>query len=84
MATTQSSGGGHSPKSFAGTVDKALDEARHTGVINLSNRKLKEFPKYGKKYDLRDTTSVGMSDFRELIFHGMKIVRGASHLVTQK
>lgn len=41
-------------------VDKALEEAAASGVLQLANRKLKEFPKSAKNYDLSDTTHAGL------------------------
>ena len=35
------------------------DLGQHTGEINLSGRKLKEYPKVGAKYDLADSTVTG-------------------------
>ena len=58
MATAFSPGG-QSPTSFSRTLEKVFDEAQYTGVINLSGRKLKEYPKISSKYDLIDTTVTG-------------------------
>lgn len=41
------------------SVEKALEEAASSGALNLSNRKLKEFPRTAKNYDLSDITYAG-------------------------
>ena len=41
------------------SVDRALDEASVTGSLNLSGRKLKEFPRSAANHDLTDTTRAG-------------------------
>uniref|UniRef100_A0A673JAT1 Uncharacterized protein n=1 Tax=Sinocyclocheilus rhinocerous TaxID=307959 RepID=A0A673JAT1_9TELE len=38
------------------SVEKALEEAASSGALILSNRKLKEFPRTAKNYDLSDIT----------------------------
>lgn len=40
-------------------VEKALEEAAASGALHLANRKLKEFPKSAKNYDLSDITHAG-------------------------
>lgn len=44
-------------------VEKALEEAAASGALHLANRKLKEFPKSAKNYDLSDITHAGRLDF---------------------
>jgi len=51
--------GSQSPTSLSRTIEKVFDESQYTGEINLSGRKLKEYPKCARKYDLVDTTSAG-------------------------
>ena len=51
--------GSQSPTSLSRTIEKVFDESQYTGEINLSGRKLKEYPKCACKYDLVDTTSAG-------------------------
>ena len=51
--------GSQSPTSLSRTIEKVFDESQYTGEINLSGRKLKEYPKCACKYDLADTTSAG-------------------------
>ncbi|XP_034413132.1 leucine-rich repeat and calponin homology domain-containing protein 4 isoform X2 [Cyclopterus lumpus] len=46
------------------SVDKALEEAAASGALNLSNRKLKEFPRSAKNYDLSDITHADLSKNR--------------------
>jgi len=53
------SGGSQSPTSLSRTIEKVFDESQYTGEINLSGRKLKEYPKCASKYDLVDITSAG-------------------------
>jgi len=48
------------------SVDKALEEAAASGALNLSNRKLKEFPRSAKNYDLSDITHAGLFAFPPL------------------
>ncbi|XP_061575924.1 DISP complex protein LRCH3 isoform X2 [Cololabis saira] len=43
------------------SVDRALDEAAASGVLNLSGRKLKEFPRSAANHDLADTTRADLS-----------------------
>ncbi|XP_042566301.1 leucine-rich repeat and calponin homology domain-containing protein 4 isoform X2 [Clupea harengus] len=45
-------------------VEKALEEAASSGALNLSNRKLKEFPRTAKNYDLSDITYADLSKNR--------------------
>lgn len=47
------------PASWNRSLDRALDEASATGCLNLSGRKLKEFPRGAAKHDLTDTTRAG-------------------------
>uniref|UniRef100_A0AAQ4R095 Calponin-homology (CH) domain-containing protein n=1 Tax=Gasterosteus aculeatus aculeatus TaxID=481459 RepID=A0AAQ4R095_GASAC len=42
-------------------LDRALDEASATGSLNLSSRKLKEFPRIAVHHDLTDTTRADLS-----------------------
>ncbi|XP_062371882.1 leucine-rich repeat and calponin homology domain-containing protein 4 isoform X2 [Sardina pilchardus] len=46
------------------SVEKALDEAAASGALNLSNRKLKEFPSTAKNYDLSDIVYADLSKNR--------------------
>ncbi|XP_028984670.1 leucine-rich repeat and calponin homology domain-containing protein 4 isoform X2 [Betta splendens] len=46
------------------SVEKALEEAAASGALNLSNRKLKEFPRSGRNYDLSDITHADLSKNR--------------------
>lgn len=47
------------PAPWNRSVDRALDEASATGSLNLSGRKLKEFPRSAANHDLSDTTRAG-------------------------
>ncbi|XP_048476103.1 DISP complex protein LRCH3 isoform X3 [Rhincodon typus] len=50
--------------SLSRSVEKALDEAVNSGVLNLSNRKLREFPRAASNYDLSDLTQADLSKNR--------------------
>ncbi|XP_033760398.1 leucine-rich repeat and calponin homology domain-containing protein 2-like isoform X6 [Pecten maximus] len=64
MATTFSSGS-QSPTSLSRTIDRVFEDAQHTGEINLSGRKLKEYPQsVSAKYDLIDTIGADLSKNR--------------------
>lgn len=58
-------GGGNSgpgsvaPAPWNRSLDRALDEAAASGCLNLSGRKLKEFPRGAAGHDLTDTTRAG-------------------------
>uniref|UniRef100_UPI00398F8995 DISP complex protein LRCH3-like n=1 Tax=Pristiophorus japonicus TaxID=55135 RepID=UPI00398F8995 len=66
------SGGGGSGHNGAGSahvpwnrsLERALEEAAATGVLNLSGRKLKEFPRSAANQDLTDTTQSDLSKNR--------------------
>ncbi|XP_076848545.1 DISP complex protein LRCH3 isoform X7 [Brachyhypopomus gauderio] len=49
------------PASWNRSLDRALDEATATGCLNLSGRKLKEFPRSAASHDLTDTTRADLS-----------------------
>ncbi|XP_054452221.1 DISP complex protein LRCH3 isoform X2 [Anoplopoma fimbria] len=49
------------PAPWNRSLDRALDEASATGSLNLSARKLKEFPRSATNHDLTDTTTTDMS-----------------------
>ncbi|KAJ8280516.1 hypothetical protein GJAV_G00055790 [Gymnothorax javanicus] len=49
------------PASWNRSLDRALDEAAATGCLNLSGRKLKEFPRSAVNHDLSDTTRADLS-----------------------
>ncbi|XP_038586787.1 leucine-rich repeat and calponin homology domain-containing protein 4 isoform X2 [Micropterus salmoides] len=46
------------------SVEKALEEAAASGALNLSNRKLKEFPRSARNYDLSDITHADLAKNR--------------------
>uniref|UniRef100_A0A3Q4GJJ0 Uncharacterized protein n=1 Tax=Neolamprologus brichardi TaxID=32507 RepID=A0A3Q4GJJ0_NEOBR len=50
---------GLGPAPWNRSLDRALDEAAATGSLNLSGRKLKEFPRCAANHDLTDTTRAG-------------------------
>ncbi|XP_024132656.1 DISP complex protein LRCH3 isoform X2 [Oryzias melastigma] len=49
------------PAPWNRSVDRALEEATVTGCLNLSGRKLKEFPRSSATHDLTDTTRADLS-----------------------
>uniref|UniRef100_A0A8C6GVK2 Leucine-rich repeats and calponin homology (CH) domain containing 3 n=1 Tax=Mus spicilegus TaxID=10103 RepID=A0A8C6GVK2_MUSSI len=54
-------GPGLGPGSWSRSVDRALEEAAVTGVLSLSGRKLREFPRGAANHDLTDTTRADLS-----------------------
>ncbi|XP_037533663.1 DISP complex protein LRCH3-like [Nematolebias whitei] len=49
------------PASWNRSLERALDEASVTGCVNLSGRKLKEFPRSAANHDLTDTVRADLS-----------------------
>uniref|UniRef100_A0A286XRA7 Leucine rich repeats and calponin homology domain containing 3 n=1 Tax=Cavia porcellus TaxID=10141 RepID=A0A286XRA7_CAVPO len=49
------------PGSWSRSLDRALEEAAVTGVLSLSGRKLREFPRGAAHHDLTDTTRADLS-----------------------
>ncbi|XP_053533789.1 DISP complex protein LRCH3 isoform X1 [Ictalurus punctatus] len=49
------------PASWNRSLDRAFEEAAATGCLNLSGRKLKEFPRSAASHDLTDTTRADLS-----------------------
>ncbi|KPP69638.1 leucine-rich repeat and calponin-like domain-containing protein 3-like [Scleropages formosus] len=49
------------PASWNRSLDRALEEAAANGCLNLSGRKLKEFPRSAVNHDLTDTTRADLS-----------------------
>ncbi|XP_064150530.1 DISP complex protein LRCH3 isoform X7 [Loxodonta africana] len=54
-------GSGPGPGSWSRSLDRALEEAAVTGVLSLSGRKLREFPRGAANHDLTDTTRADLS-----------------------
>ncbi|KAM9696199.1 DISP complex protein LRCH3 isoform 4-T4 [Dama dama] len=54
-------GPGPGPGSWSRCLDRALEEAAVTGVLSLSGRKLREFPRGAANHDLTDTTRADLS-----------------------
>ncbi|XP_066203062.1 DISP complex protein LRCH3 isoform X2 [Saccopteryx leptura] len=52
---------GPGPGSWSRSLDRALEEAAITGVLSLSGRKLREFPRGAANHDLTDTTRADLS-----------------------
>uniref|UniRef100_A0A8I6B669 Leucine rich repeats and calponin homology domain containing 3 n=1 Tax=Rattus norvegicus TaxID=10116 RepID=A0A8I6B669_RAT len=53
---------GLGPGSWSRSVDRALEEAAVTGVLSLSGRKLREFPRGAANHDLTDTTRAELAE----------------------
>ncbi|XP_053177450.1 DISP complex protein LRCH3 [Scomber japonicus] len=53
--------GAAGPVPWNRSVDRALEEASATGSLNLSGRKLKEFPRSAANHDLSDCTRADLS-----------------------
>uniref|UniRef100_UPI00358FAF1E DISP complex protein LRCH3-like isoform X3 n=1 Tax=Myxine glutinosa TaxID=7769 RepID=UPI00358FAF1E len=49
---------------FHRSLERSLEEAQSSGALNLSGRKLKEFPRSAALYDLSDTRHVDLSKNR--------------------
>lgn len=47
-------------------IDKLLEKAQCSGVLDLGSRNLKTFPKSGCKYRLKDTVTAGKTKFKLL------------------
>ncbi|XP_038439008.1 DISP complex protein LRCH3 isoform X24 [Canis lupus familiaris] len=56
-----SAGTGPGPGPWSRSLDRALEEAAVTGVLSLSGRKLREFPRGAANHDLTDTTRADLS-----------------------
>ena len=59
VGTSNNGVGPAGPAPWNRSLDRALDEASATGSLNLSGRKLKEFPRSAANHDLTDTTRAG-------------------------
>ncbi|XP_014664563.1 PREDICTED: leucine-rich repeat and calponin homology domain-containing protein 1-like isoform X7 [Priapulus caudatus] len=59
MATTVTGG-----PQLTRSIERVLEDAQHTGILNITGRKLKEFPKAAAKYDLSDTVLADLSKNR--------------------
>ena len=63
-------GGPSSPTTYSSSnssklvllIDKVLENAQISGMLDLSSRNLKSFPKSGCKYRLKDTQVSGKTD----------------------
>ncbi|XP_075058497.1 DISP complex protein LRCH3 isoform X7 [Mixophyes fleayi] len=55
------SGAGVGPAAWNRSLERALEEAAVTGSLNLSGRKLREFPRSAAQQDLSDTTQADLS-----------------------
>ncbi|XP_029471267.1 leucine-rich repeat and calponin homology domain-containing protein 3 isoform X2 [Rhinatrema bivittatum] len=52
---------GLGPAAWNRSLERALEEAAVTGILNLSGRKLKDFPRSAANQDLTDTTQADLS-----------------------
>ncbi|XP_039706760.1 DISP complex protein LRCH3 isoform X9 [Pteropus medius] len=59
--SSSGTGPGTGPVSWSRSLDRALEEAAVTGVLSLSGRKLREFPRAAANHDLTDTTRADLS-----------------------
>ncbi|KAM9316941.1 DISP complex protein LRCH3 [Gastrophryne carolinensis] len=59
VATAAGTGAG--PAAWNRSLERALEEAAVTGSLNLSGRKLREFPRSAARHDLSDTTQADLS-----------------------
>ena len=50
-------------------IDKVLENAQTSGMLDLSSRNLKTFPKSGSKYKLKDTRVAGKTKYITLLFN---------------
>ncbi|CAH2248298.1 Hypothetical predicted protein, partial [Pelobates cultripes] len=50
---------GLGPAAWNRSLERSLEEAAVTGALNLSGRKLREFPRSAARQDLSDTTQAG-------------------------
>ncbi|KAM4693289.1 DISP complex protein LRCH3 isoform 1-T1 [Discoglossus pictus] len=55
------SGSGLGPAAWNRSLERALEEAAVTGALNLSGRKLRDFPRSAARQDLSDTTQADLS-----------------------
>ncbi|CAH1175752.1 unnamed protein product [Phaedon cochleariae] len=64
MAVLVSNISGHIQNQLTRSLERILEEANQSGELKLSNRKLKDFPKTGDKYNLSDTVIADLSKNR--------------------
>ncbi|XP_042524497.1 DISP complex protein LRCH3 isoform X2 [Dipodomys spectabilis] len=61
FGSSSGTGPGPGPASWSRSLERALEEAVVTGVLSLSGRKLREFPRGAANHDLTDTTRADLS-----------------------
>lgn len=49
----------HAPNQLIRSFERILEDAQISGDLNLSGKKLKEYPKVRKEYNLSDTVNAG-------------------------
>lgn len=59
MAVLATNFSGHLQNQLTRSLERILEEANQSGELKLSNRKLKDFPQGGSKYNLSDTVIAG-------------------------
>lgn len=59
MAVLATNTSGHLQNQLTRSLERILEDANQSGELKLSNRKLKDFPKAGLKYNLSDTVIAG-------------------------
>ncbi|KAI5742515.1 hypothetical protein M8J77_008082 [Diaphorina citri] len=59
---------------LARSLERILEEAHLSGELNLSGRKLKDFPNSGGKYDLSDSVIVVNSRTHPLLYLSIYIM----------
>ncbi|KAL7838684.1 hypothetical protein AOLI_G00270880 [Acnodon oligacanthus] len=58
------------PLHTARSLERALDDAVCSGILNISGRKLRDYP--GLSYDLTDTTQAGWGSVRAAVEEGSR------------
>lgn len=64
MAVLATNTSGHLQNQLTRSLERILEDANQSGELKLSNRKLKDFPKAGLKYNLSDTVIADLSKNR--------------------
>ncbi|GJQ69787.1 hypothetical protein Trydic_g22345 [Trypoxylus dichotomus] len=64
MAVLATNFSGHLQNQLTRSLERILEEANQSGELKLSNRKLKDFPQAGSKYNLSDTVIADLSKNR--------------------
>lgn len=70
MAVKVNNKSGTGQQNLTRSLEKILEEAHYSGELSLSNRKLKDFPKPTKEYNLSDTIIAGERRRFAFLFFG--------------